>query len=123
MIDGSLGELYEITVKKIDKKRLDDCVDALRRTNIPKTTITFICNMPSDTSPIEQKMCEHGNSMTHGGIKFQFLDIRTFIIDLYCILGYARQSKFKDTLRKFVSETNRALRTKEYWTNVFAADI
>ena len=44
MSNGKLGELYEITVKTIDYKRLDDCADSLHNQGIKDKVITFICN-------------------------------------------------------------------------------
>jgi hypothetical protein len=45
MHDGSLGKLYEISVKTIDKKRLEDCLDSLKKLNILDKEIIFIWSL------------------------------------------------------------------------------
>lgn len=118
LTDGTIGQLYEITAKKIDLKRLDDCADALTNIGLPKCTVTFICHLPRsiDTLGI------NGNFVTHKGVIFQFIDIRSFIIDTFLIIGANAQTALINEVRAFVSEVNRAIKTKDYWNNTFLTE-
>jgi hypothetical protein len=109
--DNQLGALYEITVKTIDYKRLDDCVDSLGKLGIGGKAVTFICNLPQDISTLE---LEH-NYLAYRGVGFQFIDIRQFISVGYCLLSDNQQDSLMGTLQEFVFEPNRSLKTKKYW--------
>ena len=114
LADGTLGELYEITVKKIDFKRLDDCVDAMIQTGIASRPITFVCNIPDDI----QTLGISENHFIYQGVGFQFLDITSFIRDIFCIIGAEGQMAIVELLQEFVSETTRQMKTKAYWSEV-----
>ncbi len=45
--------LYEVTVKPVSKKRLDDSLDALKSTGHLNHSVTFICRMPYDIKELE----------------------------------------------------------------------
>lgn len=51
--NGNIKMLFEVTVKKIDYKRLDDCLDANRKLGIADIPTTFICRIPEDISELE----------------------------------------------------------------------
>ena len=106
--------LYEITVKKIDFKRLDDCVDAMIKTGIASRPVTFICNLPDDI----QTLGISQNHFIYKGVGFQFLDISSFICDIFCIIGAEGQTAIVELLQEFVSETNRHMKTKAYWSDI-----
>lgn len=115
LADGSIGQLYEITSKKINFKRLDDCVDSLARVKLPNRIITFICNIPDNIEPLDTD----GNFIIHEGVVFQFLDMRSFIMDTFLIIGASAQAALVEELRAFVSEVHRGVKTKDYWNTTF----
>lgn len=61
--DGLPINLFEITVKKVDFKRLDDCFDSLAQLNLLHIPVQFICRLPRD-------VCDLGH-LTNGGILAQ----------------------------------------------------
>jgi len=116
LTSSELGNLYEITVKIIDYKRLDDCIDSLRQQNIASRTITFICNLPQDIAALGLKE----NFLSYNGIGFQFLDIRQFICAMYCMLSVEQQKKLMESIQTFIFDHNRPIKTKKYWQKHFA---
>ncbi len=112
--DGQLGGLYEITVKVIDRKRLDDCVESLRTLGIGDKAVTFICNLPNDVEGLGLP----NRHLVHQGIAIQFLDIRHFVEITYCMLTDAQQVELFETIQEFVSDPNRPIKTKQYWKNL-----
>lgn len=110
--------LYEITVKKIDKKRLDDCVDSLAKlSNIESKEIVFLCRMTEDTK--ELGLDGSKNSIYHKGYWFNFIDIKWFI---YTSLSMMNSDQIKDyftEMQLFINEINRPLGTKNGWNKIF----
>lgn len=115
--DENYGELYEITVKKIDQKRLDDCVDSIQALGISNRRITFICNLPNDIASLTHVE----NVIRHRGVGFQFIDIKFFIINAFCLLDDGAQAEMMQKTQAFVFDTNRSIQTKEYWAKKIAS--
>ncbi|WP_222422822.1 hypothetical protein, partial [Yersinia bercovieri] len=51
--EGKILNLYEITVKKIDYKRLDDSIQSLVDTDSLDKPILFICRLPYDINTLK----------------------------------------------------------------------
>lgn len=115
LADGSVGKLYEITVKTIDLKRLDDCVDSLMAQRLADKEVIFICNLPSNVSTIDVKE----GLITHKGMQLQFADIKSFVCSGFVLLDANSQSSYIDTLQKFIFSSTRAVATKNYWAANF----
>ena len=116
MADGQLGKLYEITVKIIDEKRLDDCVDALIQQELVDSEVIFVCNLPSNVSSLDVV----DNCIDHKGFSFQFVDIKGFVNSLFITLGKEQQEQYIKTLQDFVFSSARAVTTKQYWASNFS---
>lgn len=114
--DGSLGKLYEITVKVIDAKRLDDCVNSLVQQEITDKEVIFICNLPSNIATLQVEK----NIFKHNGVVFQFIDIKSFINSIFITLDDGEQQSYLAELQNFVFSANRAVATKQYWASLFA---
>lgn len=115
--EGSeLGNLYEITVKTIDKKRIEDCVENLYKLNLQNLPVTFICNLPFDIATLENV---ENNSLTRKGVAIQFIDIKSYILFGYISLSNGLRKEYLKELQKFVFDTNRAPKTKQYWAKNF----
>lgn len=117
MADERIGGVYEVTVKKIDKKRLDDCAENLKALGLADKAVTFICRMPDDI----QSLPTEGDALIHAGIRFQFISIEAFIVISFCNLLAYDQHLFMQQLEAFVGDLNRRLTTKEYWRQHFGA--
>jgi hypothetical protein len=113
---GEIGKLYEITVKKIDSKRLDDCVDALSNLKYLDKEIIFVCRLPQDTESLDVR----NGTMNYRGINFQFIDIASFVQNTYILLSAEKQKLFLLSIHEFISDHNRAVNTKSYWAKHFS---
>lgn len=114
-LDGQPINLYEVTVKKINLKRLDDCIDALRTLNSLNMPVTFICRIPEDTSELNL-----GNGvLKYKGKMFDFIDIREFIYTASSLLMPEQLTEVINMLENFTSDINISLKTKEGWNSVF----
>lgn len=116
--DGTYGALYEITVKSIDFKRLDDCVDALGALELADPVVTFICRLPQDISLLSLSQ----PFTVYRGIRFQFLDITQFICMSYCLLNEEQRGRLKAKMNAFIGDVNRAVATKEFWNEHVSFD-
>lgn len=113
--EGLPINLYEVTVKKVNLKRLDDCIDALRSLNGLDLPVTFICRIPEDVSDITLV----NDTLIYKGKTFDFIDIREFVISVSALLKPEQLAEVIVTLKNFVSDINISLRTKEGWNSVF----
>jgi len=115
--DGNLINLYEVTVKKIDGKRLDDCLDSLSAMNILDKPVTFICRVPIDSEDIFPKGEGVGN---YKGKDFYILDICNFIKVTLGLLTQKKIGAFMDEMVDHVQNINRPVATKKGWSEIFS---
>lgn len=115
MADGSIGELYEVTAKPIDKKRLEDCVESLKAMDLGGKIVTFICRLPQDVSTLAIA----DNTLLYQGALFQFIDINSFIRTIFCILSPEIQAEVIEAVDEFVKDTNRKIEVKNGWGVAF----
>lgn len=113
--DGTIGELYEITAKIVDKKRLDDCVDALKALDLGGRIVTFICRIPTDIS----SLAVVENTLMHKDAMFQFLDLAGFIETVFCTLPISKQAEAIEAVDKFTKDVNRKIEVKNAWAELF----
>lgn len=113
--NGSLGMLYEITAKPVDTKRIDDCVGSLEALGLTGGMVTFICRLPQDTAGLRTE----NQTLIHLGTAFQFLDMRSFILQIFCALKPEQQERVIHVTDAFVKETNRKIETKVGWASLF----
>lgn len=108
--------LFEITVKKVDAKRLDDCIQSLHVLNMLDQPVHFICRMPEDVSTLQGV---RGGVLNYKGKVFNFLDISNFICSLSLLLSGDQVIEVLDELKLFVQLVDRPVKTKEGWKKVF----
>lgn len=114
--NGEYGKLYEITVKVIDEKRLDDCIGSLTQQGITESEVIFICNLTANVSSLNVTE----NYLLHNGFVFQFVDIKSFINSIFTTLEQDEQREYIEELQDFVFMASRAVATKQYWANNFS---
>lgn len=114
-LEGRPLNLYEITVKKVNLKRIDDCIDALRSLNSLDMPVTFICRIPEDTS----ELILSNGVLSYKGKIFDFIDIREFVISTSALLKPEQLAEVINTLENYISDINISLKTKEGWNSVF----
>jgi len=113
--DGVPINLFEITVKKVDLKRLDDCFDSLAQLNLLHLPVQFVCRLPRDVSDL--------GPLTHGGLLaqgklFDFQDISEFVRSICSILSVGQIKEILDDIQSFMKETGRPVKTKEGWNTI-----
>ncbi len=114
-VDGAQTNLYEVTVKPISKKRLDDCIDALQSTGHINHSVTFICRMDLDVQDLEVV----NGSFQYKDKKFDFIDYRTFCLSLCSLLSDQEFSIATNNTSNFVQDKNISMRTKIGWNEFF----
>ena len=116
LADGSLGNLYEVTCKRVDHTRLDAAVDSFAQLELPNMPITFVCRLPDDVASLE---LENGTIIVRG-VTFQFVDISEFVIAIFILLNARKQGEVLSCVANFISDPARKIRTKQGWSKAFA---
>lgn len=114
--DGKPINLYEITVKKVDIKRLDDSLHALHDMNMLDSNIHFICRLPEDTKTLGELI---EGTYNYKGKAFNFVDLRSFILTLVAILTTEQLGAIIKELASFVENIERPISTKNGWNSIF----
>jgi hypothetical protein len=112
--DGGFENLYEVTVKSIDKNRLDDCVDNVIQQGLKNYPVTFVCDMPSNIEALKNA----SHYLNYRGISFQFVDIRGFIESIFALLSRDQRAEFLRRLLEFMGAHDRPVRTKLAWAAI-----
>jgi len=115
-MNGTALNLFEITVKKIDAKRLDDCIHALNPLEMLNIPVHFICRLPNDVSTL--KGTKDG-VLNYKGKTFNFVDICCFIQSLSSLLSLVQIMDVLAELKSFVQKIDRPVKTKEGWKKIF----
>ncbi len=118
-VDSVETNLYEITVKAVSKKRLDDSIDALKSTGHLSHSVTFICRLPADVSELDVV----NGSYTYRGKIFDFVDYRSFCCSLSAILNDEEFSVVLKNVADFVQDMHISMKTKTGWNEFFATEI
>lgn len=108
--------LYEVTVKKIDIKRLDDSFSSLSDMNMLEANIHFICRLPQDTSTLDGLI---NNTYTYKGKPFNFIDLESFILTLVALLTPVQIDCLMRDLVEFILDLQRPVKTKLGWNKIF----
>lgn len=107
--------LYEVTVKKVNAKRLDDCIGSLRSVGYLNNPVTFICRLPEDASELDLI----DGAINYKGKTFDFIDIGDFIISSGALLLPDQMRELINELETFISDVNISLKTKKGWNEIF----
>ena len=108
--------LYEVTVKKVDIKRLDDCLQSLNSLEMLDKNIHFICRLPEDVSSLDNLI---NGTLNYKGKNFNFIDLRFFILSLVALLDAEQLENIIDSLTSFIKEVDRPISTKDGWNSIF----
>ena len=118
-LDGKETNLYEITVKPVSKKRLDDSIDALKSTGHLQLSVTFICRLPLDVVDLEVL----DGSYTYKGKHFDFIDYKSFCCSLCALLSDEQFLNLMNKMSHFVQDMHISMKTKEGWNEFFEREI
>lgn len=114
---GEAINLYEVTVKNIDIKRLDDSLEALHDIDMLDKNIHFICRLPEDVKSL--KGFSKG-TYKHRGKAFNFIDLHSFVLSLIAILTPEQLNSIIVNLTDFIGHVERPIATKEGWNSIFS---
>src|SRR5690606_2056920 len=117
-VDGIQTNLYEITVKPVSKKRLDDNLDALRSTGHLNHSVTYICRMDLDIRDLDVV----DGSFQYNGKRFDFVDYRPFCLSLCALLSDEEFSVVLQNVAAFVQDKNISMKTKSGWNEFFGEE-
>jgi hypothetical protein len=111
--------LYEVTVKVVAKKRLDDCIDALHKMGLLEkpVPVRFICRLPKDASTLA---LNENNEFMYKGKRFEFVDISTLIESTTALLSEETVGDLVSEMGRFIRDVNRPIKTKEGWNSIFS---
>lgn len=112
--EGQVFNLFEVTVKKIDVKRLDDALDSLLTMGLADLPLTFICRLPMDISSLDTS----DKTLLHRGKLFNFVDIHEFISIALSQLHLQSIETLLLELTEFINLHDRPITTKEGWNSV-----
>lgn len=115
--EGNIINLFEITVKRIDYKRLDDAILSLNEIGLVDKPLQFICRLPTDIATL--KGIEY-NSVVYKGKSFDFLDISSFIRTISCLITPCQLNNIVKEMQNFVAKIDRKLSTKIGWNKIFS---
>lgn len=118
-VNSAPTNLYDITVKPVTLKRLDDSLDALRSTGHLNHPVTFICRMESDVRDLRII----NNSFQYKGKLFDFIDFKYFCLSIFSLLSENGYITVLNNLAAFVKDKNISLRTKSGWNEFFVNEI
>lgn len=113
--NNDIIRLYEVTVKKVSLKRLDDCLGTLQGLNVLDKPVTFICRIPEDTSAYDLT----NNTYLYKGKVFDFIDIRHFILVACMLLTETQIASLLKEIQTFVASVNISPKTKQGWNLIF----
>lgn len=117
--DRKVQTLFEITVKKIDDKRLQDCTSSLIELGLYGLPIHFVCRIPEDTASLTGI---RNNSLKINGKTINFVDIRHFIRSTAALISAKQIEEILFKANEFVGSIDRPINTKDGWNKIFGAD-
>ncbi len=115
-VNGAPTNLYEITVKPVSKKRLDDSLDALKSTGHLNNSVTFVCRMEMDIKELDVV----DGSYEYKGKRFDFIDYQFFCQSLCALLSDKGFSTILNSMSQFVRDMHVSMETKTGWNEFFA---
>jgi len=116
--NGITSVLYEITVKTVDYKRLDDCFDNLSAMNVLNIPTYFICRLPENVSGIELSA---DNNIVVQNKNFGFIDIGELVRSLVVFLSEGQIILLLSDIESFMTETARQIKTKNGWNSIVSS--
>lgn len=118
-VEGAPTNLYEVTVKPVSLKRLDDSIDALRSTGHLNHPVTFICRINLDVNDLHVI----DGSFQYKGKRFDFIDYRYFCLSVFSLLSDAECATVLSNVAIFVQNKNISMKTKSGWNEFFENQI
>ena len=112
-INNKPFNLFEITVKIIDFKRLDDCLEnlnELKGNNLPLTFIACESNY--------KDLSVQNGSLEYKGRVFNFLKIDSFIFTICTLLSTIEIANLFISITKHINDINRPIHVRKGWKRI-----
>ena len=119
-LNGSASVLFEITLKKVDIKRLEDCIEAHRVLKISDLPLTFICRIPED---IQLLVNVRENTLYYKNRKFEFFDYSNFLMSSFSLIDDEGAGEVYGNMRAFVERVTTSFKAKEAWNRTFIGSM
>lgn len=107
--------LYEVTVKPITLKRLDDSIDALRSTGHLDKSVTFVCRIPEDIAALDV----NDEVVVYKGKEFGVIDYRSLCLSVCALLTNETLEDVFSGIAVEMANVNVSLKTKNGWNEFF----
>jgi hypothetical protein len=115
--DNMVTALFEITLKKVDAKRLEDCLEAHRALSLFAVPLTFICRIPEDISTLANI---NKNTFMYNFRVIEFVDFSSFVRSSFSLLTEESANEIYRAMKDFVGEITTSLKTKNIWNSIIA---
>ncbi len=112
---GKTHRIFEITVKRVDANRVEDCIQNLEGLNITDPNeVILLCRIPEDTDTLQLKT----NSLEVRNHLVQFLDIRKWFYFSFLTLRKESQAQFLKEVEGFMNELTRKQAVRDAWVEL-----
>ena len=114
--EGNPYNLFEVTVKKIDLKRLDDSIQSLNSVQALSLPVHFICRLNKDISSLPELT---NDTLKYKGKTFNFVDICSLIHSISTLFSPEQINNILKDINQFIGQVQRPLTTKNGWNSIF----
>ncbi|HOW76884.1 MAG TPA: helix-turn-helix transcriptional regulator [Candidatus Competibacteraceae bacterium] len=114
--NDKVTSLFEVTLKKIDQKRLEDCLESMRFLQLEAVPVTFICRIPEDISTLEGVST---NTLLYKDRQIDFVDYSSFIRSSFALVRTEAAGEIYDSMQEFVERITTSVKTKGVWNSIF----
>lgn len=104
--DGDVEIMFEVTLKKIDIKRLDDFIGSIESVDLRDVPMSFVCRLPEDIASLSD--VDNG-VLSYKGFSFEFVDYASFIRSHFSLLSHEAASQVYDRMQVFVESVNTSV--------------
>ncbi|MDQ5911680.1 MAG: hypothetical protein QG599_3778 [Pseudomonadota bacterium] len=108
--------LFEVTLKKIDQKRLEDFIESTHLSGLDGIPVTFICRIPEDISTLKDVTA---NTLFYKGRMIDFVDYSSFIRSSFALVHAEGASEIYDSMQAFVKQITTSVKAKGVWNSIF----
>lgn len=114
-----IAHLYEVTVKPIDRNRIEDSVDSVLAHGKGHNEVIWLCRMPGDVIPLE---IEEGDFVEERGVRCEFVDLMRWVLCGLELLGCAGREAFLNQLSEHVGLPETSEKAKAVWRDIWEGE-
>lgn len=114
--NDKVTSLFEVTLKKVDQKRLEDCLESMHFSQLKAVPVTFICRIPEDISTLKGVIA---NTLLYKDQQIDFVDYSSFIRSSFALVHAEAAGEIYDSMQEFVERITTSVKTKGVWNSIF----